>query len=107
MDFKQQLSEYNATLSTLQNQCSEAERQVIVAETNLKNLIEHKNTVIEECEAFAGVSIDQVPTLIEQKKNELTAIMTELSTIDTNGPVTQEKLDAIQAIVDKYAINPV
>ena len=51
--------------------------------------------------------MDKVPEVLNQKKEELDAIMTKLASIDTTGPVTQEKLDAIKAITDEFAINPV
>jgi hypothetical protein len=45
--------------------------------------------------------------LAKQKTEELDAIMAKLATIDTTGPVTQEKLDAIKAIADEFSVNPV
>lgn len=107
MDFKEQYQSYDQKLNQLKAQCAEAEKQSIVAETNLNNLRQQKETLIEECEAFAGVSIDEVPEVLKQKKEELDAIMAKLSVLDTTGPVTQEKLDAIKAIADEFSINPV
>ena len=107
MDFKEQYQSYEQKLNQLKAQCAEAEKQAIVAETNLNNLRHQRETLIEECEAFAGVSIDKVPEVLKQKKEELDAIMAKLITIDTTGPVTQEKLDAIKAIADEFSVNPV
>lgn len=104
MDFKEQYQGYDQKLNELKNQCAEAEKQAIVAETNLNNLRQQKDRIVEECEAFAGVSIDNVPALIAEKKTELDAIMAKLMTIDTQGPITQAKLDAIKAITDEFAI---
>lgn len=107
MDFKEQYQNYEQKLNQLKNQCSEAEKQAIVAETNLNNLRQQRETLVEECETFAGVSIDKVPEVLKQKTEELDAIMAKLATIDTTGPVTQEKLDAIKAIADEFSVNPV
>lgn len=107
MDFKEQYQSYDQRLNQLKSQCTEAEKQAIIAETNLNNLRQQRETLIEECEAFAGVPMDKVPEILAQKQEELDTIMTKLATLDTTGPVTQEKLDAIKAIVDEFAINPV
>lgn len=104
MDFKEQYQSYDKKLNELKNQCAEAEKQAIVAETNLNNLRQQKDRIVEECEAFAGVSIDNVPALIAEKKTELDAIMAKLMTIDTQGLITKDKLDAIKAITDEFAI---
>ena len=107
MDFKEQYQNYDQQLNQLKSQCTEAEKQAIIAETNLNNLRQQRETLIEECEAFAGVPMDKVPEVLNQKKEELEAIMTKLASLDTTGPVTQEKLDAIKAITDEFAVNPV
>lgn len=107
MNFKEQYQSYDQKLNQLKVQCAEAEKQAIIAETNLNNLKQHKETLIEECEAFAGVSIDEVPEVLKHKKEELDAIMAKLSTIDTTGPVTQDKLDTIKAIANEFSVNPV
>lgn len=107
MDFKEQYQSYDQKLNQLKLQCTEAEKQAIVAETNLNNLRRQRETIVEECEAFAGVSIDKVPEVLDQKKEELEAIMSKLATLDTTGPITQEKLDAIKAIADEFSVNPV
>lgn len=104
MDFKEQYQNYDKTLTDLKSKCVEAEKQAIIAETNLNNLRKQREQLIEECEAFAGVSMSQVPEVLAQKKEELDAIMAKLTSIDTSGPVTQEKLDAIKAITDEFGI---
>lgn len=107
MDFKEQYQSYDQKLNQLKLQCTEAEKQAIIAETNLNNLRKQREQIIEECETFAGVSIDKVPDVLKQKKEELDTIMSKLATIDTTGPVTQAKLDAIKALADEFSVNPV
>lgn len=104
MDFKEQYQSYDKTLNDLKNQCAEAEKQAIIAETNLDNMRKQREQLIEECEAFAGVPMDKVPEVLTQKKEELDAIMAKLIAIDTTGPITQDKLDAIKAITDEFAV---
>lgn len=107
MDLKAQLDEYNNKLSELQKQCSQAEKDVIVAETNLNNLTKQKATLVQECETFAGTTFSEIPELLQQKNQELTAIMSRIAGIDVNGPITQEKLDELDAIMKEFGIQPV
>lgn len=107
MDFKEQYQNYEQKINQLKSQCTEAEKQAIIAETNLNNLRHQREDIIEECETFAGVPMDKVPEVLQQKTEELEAIMTKLSSIDTTGPVTQEKLDVIKTIADEFSVNPV
>ena len=107
MNFKEQYQNYDNKLNELKAQCTEAEKQAIVAETNLTNLRAQREQLVEECEVFAGVPMDKVPEILNQKKEELDAIMSILSSIDVIGPITQEKLNTIKSIVDEFSINPV
>jgi hypothetical protein len=107
MDFKEKYQDYNQKINQLKVQCTEAEKQTIIAETNLNNLVQQRASLIQECEAFAGVSIDQAPEVLKQKQEELDAIMAKLSVLDTTGPITQAKLDAIKAIADEFLATPV
>ena len=105
MDFKEQYESYNQKLKELKSQCAEAERQAIVYETNLNNLRQQKKQLIQECKTLAGVPMDKVSDLLEEKKKELDAIMSKLSMIDTsNSQITQEKLDAIKLIAKEFSI---
>ena len=106
MDFKEEYQKYNSILSNLKTKCTEAEKQIIILETNLTNLKEQKKKLIEECEAFAGTTMDKIPELLNQKKEELDAIMSKLSMIDVSDSViTQDKLNAIKAITEQYSIS--
>lgn len=107
MDFKEQYQNYDQKLNELKAQCTEAEKQAIVAETNLNNLRQQREQLVEECEAFAGVPMERIPEVLNQKKEELEAIMSKLATIDTTGPITQDRLDVIKAIADEFSVNPV
>ena len=104
MAFKEQFQQYDNILTQLKNQCAESEKLAIVAETNVKNLKEQKDQLINECETFAGVPMAQIPELLTQKTDELTAIMNKLGTINVSGPITQQTLDAIKKLTKEFDI---
>lgn len=106
-DIKMQLEEYSRKLDDLQKQCAQAEKDAIVADTNYNNLVNSRQQLIEECEAFAGVSFDDIPTLLQQKQDELSAVMSRLANIDTTGPITQDKLNELDAVMSEFGIQPV
>lgn len=102
--FKEKYESYQSTLQNLKSQCTQAEKNAIVAETNLKTLQEQRTKLIEECEQFAGVSIDKVPAMLESKKKELDEIMSKLATIDISGDITEDTVADIESIVTEYNI---
>ena len=104
MDFKEKYQSYEGVLLKLQEEYTNAERQAIIGETNLTNLCNQRDKLVEECEASTGVSINQVSDIISIKESELDSLMTRLSTIDISDPITQDKLDAIKSIVTDFSI---
>lgn len=109
MDFKEQYKLYENKINELKTQYATAEKQAIVAETNLANLRNTKATLIEECEVYTGVSIDEVPEVLQAKKEELENIMSKLLAIniDTTETITQEQIDSITNIINEFNINTV
>lgn len=105
MDFKDNYQDYESILATLQKECLEAEKKVLVGETNLTNLSNQKDKLVKECEAMTGVPIDEVSNIIAAKEAELSGLMAKLSLVDINDPVTPEKLDTIKAIVSEFSLN--
>lgn len=95
---------YENTLNSLREQCAQAEKNAIVAETTLKSLKERKESIIQECEKFAGVKMDKIPAMLDKKKEELDAIMTKLGSIDLEGEVTKDTLADIEAIMQEFGI---
>lgn len=107
MAYANQLKAYEKTLVDLKAKCDEAEKNKITAEANLKIYQEQRDNLIAECEQYAGVPIDNVPELLEQKVTELTSIMTELEALDFRTKViTEEDVQKIEAIIQKYNIIP-
>lgn len=106
-DIKTTLDEYNKKLEALQKQCSQAEKDAIVAETNYQNLIKQKEQVIEELEVFAGVPFDQVSELLKKEQESLDEIMSRLSAINVNAPMTDEVLKELDSIMADFNIQPV
>jgi len=103
MEFKKKYQAYEKTLSELQEEYTNAERQAIIGETNLTNLCHQRDKLVEECEALTGVSIDKVDDIITAKEGELDNLMAKLSLIDISDPITPQKLDAIKAVVAEFS----
>lgn len=95
---------YENTLNSLKEQCAQAEKNAIVAETNLTSLQEQRKKLIEECEKFTGMPIEQVPDVLDKKKAELEDIMNKLGSIDIEGEITKDTLEHINDIVKEYNI---
>ena len=104
LDVINQLNDYSKKLDTLQKQCTEAEKDSIIAETNYKNLIKQKEQLVDELEAFAGTSFDQIPDLLNKEQDTLQGIMDRLSGIDVNAPVTSEVLKELESIIADFNI---
>lgn len=104
LSFNDQMQAFEARLNSLQAQCSEAEKNCIVAETNLKSLRERQAQLIHDCEELAGCTIDKVPEYLNTEAKAIEEIMTRLDGIDLNGEITPETLQAIEAIVADYSI---
>ena len=102
-DIKMQLNEYSQKLDNLQKQCAEAEKDDIVAETNYKTLIKQKEQLVDELEAFAGVSFDQIPEQLKQEQDTLQGIMDRLSAV-TSTPVTPEVIKELESIMTDFNI---
>lgn len=100
--FKKQYEDYQDTLNTLQSQCAQAEKNAIVAETNLKTLTEQHKKLVEECEKFAGVPLERVPDMLDQKEAELKDIMDKLNAVDITGKITEDTLNGINDIIKEY-----
>lgn len=107
MAYANQLKAYEQKLADLKAKCDEAEKNKITAEANLKIYQEQRDNLIAECEQYAGVPIDQVSELLEQKVIELSSIMTELESIDFRTKViTEEDVQKVEAVMQKYNIIP-
>ena len=102
--FAEQYQAYENTLKSLREQCAQAEKDAIVAETNLKSLQEQREKLIQECEKFTGMPIEKVPEVLNQKKAELEDIMNKLGGIDIEGEITKDTLVNIESIMKEYNI---
>jgi hypothetical protein len=103
-DVRLQLNDYSKKLDALQKQCAEAEKDAIIAETNYKSLIKQKEQLVDELEAFAGTSFDQVPELLKKEQDTLQGIMDRLSVVNVNGPVTPEVIKELESIMTDFGI---
>lgn len=99
-EYMDTLKGYQDTLTALSNKCADAEKEVIVAETNLNNMKKQLDDLVKEAEALAGCSIDDIPAIIEKQKQKLSSVMDKLSAIDLNDKITQRTLDEVYAVKD-------
>lgn len=106
VDVKTQLGEYKDRLDALQKQCTQAEKDAIIAETNYQNFLTQKEQLINELETFAGTSFDQVPEMLKNEQDTLQEIMNRLSAIDINGPITPEMVKELDSIMADFNIQP-
>ena len=104
-NFNASYQDYEDTLKDLSAKCADAEKNVIITETNLKKLEERKKELIEDCEQYAGTTIDKVPQIIEEKKQKLDEIMSKLGSINIDEEITDEMLSNIQEIIKEYNIS--
>ena len=100
------LEQFQKQISSLQKIADEAKTNLIVAKTNLESLTEKRDSLVQECVAYAGVPIEDVHEMIDKKKDELEKIMQKVSGImitDINN-VTQDQLDKLDSIIDEFGI---
>ena len=106
VDVKTQLGEYKNRLDALQKQCTQAEKDAIIAETNYQKFLTQKEQLINELETFAGTSFAQVPEMLKNDQDTLQEIMNRLSAIDINGPITPEMVKELDSIMADFNIQP-
>lgn len=103
-EIQDKLQMYSAKLDELQKKCAEAERDAIVAETNLKNCVQRKETLVEELEALANCSFDEIPAILQKEESELDSIMQRIMKVNISGPITQDTLDQLNSIINDFSI---
>ena len=105
MAYVDQFKQYEQKLNELKEKCEQAEKEKITAEANIKIYTEQRDRLTKECETYAGVSIENIPKLLEQKTDELESIMNEIGTIDFNTrTVTEEDVKKVEEIIQKHGI---
>lgn len=100
----EKMQSYKNTLDALSSQVAAAEKEIIVAETNYKNLVEKRDALVQECQTFIGADISQAPAMLKQKEEELEKLMQALSTIGVSGQITQDTIDSLKAVADEFNI---
>lgn len=95
MDYKAKLSEYKDKITKLSAQSESAKTDIIILESNLKQLVKQKEALEKECIENTGVSIDELPSLIQEKQEMLDKIMEQMNQIDIDNVDDIEKLNEI------------
>lgn len=98
--------QFQGKINELQQAAENAKRDLIISQTNLKSLTERRDELIQECEAYAGVSIDEVPNVLGQRQQELEDIMQRLSKINITDikSITDVQLQELDAIIHDFNI---
>ena len=103
-NIQNKLEIYNNKLNELQQKCSDAEKEIIVAETNLKSCTKQRDDLISELEAFTNCEFENIPALLEKEVNEFDSIMDRLTKINLNEPITQSTVDELNSIINDFNI---
>lgn len=103
-EMQAKLAEYSVKLEELQKKCAEAEKDAIIAETNLSNYTQQKDALVAELEAYTNCPIDEVPALLQREEAELDAIMARIMQVSLAEPT--ESLAALQSIIHDFDIQP-
>lgn len=98
------LVEYESTLNSLKDKCTEAEKKVISLESDLRNLEERKKEHIAKCEQYAGVPFADVENVLQKKTEELKTIMDQLSRINLDAnSLTDEDVNNMKKITETFS----
>lgn len=103
-DIQDKLREYGAKLDDLQKKCAEAEKDAIIAETNLQNCIQQRDLLIGELETFTNCTFDEIPALLQHEEAELDAIMEKLMQVNLSDSPSHETLAQLKNIVSTFGI---
>lgn len=104
MDFNETYQAYEATLNNMKAQCATAEKNCIVAETNLKSLEERYAKLVSDCQTVAQCPIEQIPEMLTQAQQDLTNIMHALMEVDITGEIDDQVVADIKKIMADFGI---
>ena len=101
-DMQAKLAEYSVKLEELQKKCAEAEKDAIIAETNLNNYTQQRDALIAELEAYTNCPFDEVPALLQREEAELDALMARIMQVSLNDATNS--LTQLQSIIHDFDI---
>ena len=101
-DMQSKLAEYSVKLEELQKKCAEAEKDAIIAETNLNNYTKQRDELVAELEAYANCTFDEVPALLQHEEAELDALMARIMQVNLSDTV--DSLAKLQSIIHDFDI---
>ena len=101
-EMQTKLAEYSVKLEELQKKCTEAEKDAIIAETNLNNYTQQRDALIAELEAYTNCPFDEVPALLQREEAELDALMARIMQVNLEN--STESLAQLQSIIHDFDI---
>lgn len=80
-NLEQFLKNCEAQIAELTRKCSEAEKNSIVLETEIKSLESQRDSAINECEEFIGMPFDKAQDVLDDKVSTLKKIMESVNQV--------------------------
>lgn len=94
-EYENNLNIYNQQIITKKNEIANAERELIVAQTQLKNYEQQAKDIEEECLQLTGKPIGELENVIKKSMAQLDKIMKKVVTVsetNKNSDITEEDL---------------
>lgn len=104
-EFENNLNAYNQQISVKKNEIANAERELIVAQTQLKNYEQHAKELEEECIRITGRPIGELEDVIAESMAKLDNIMKKViavSDADKTDMTDEEVQEVAQYITDNF-----
>jgi hypothetical protein len=106
-EYEEKMTGYNNIITTAKKSCEKADKDLLVAETQLQQHEERKKQLEEQCLAVAGVPIDQLDQIIEQNTTKLDTLTAFISVKFGNGTiatVAESDVEELKNFVDNNGI---
>lgn len=107
-EYEQTLNKYKQDIAATNSNIATAEKDLIIAQTQLKNQEEMMAEVEKECQALTGKPIAEIETVITESMTQLEKIMNKVSEVITTtsnnpGAISDTDLqDAVQFATEEF-----
>ena len=103
------LKNIQSMIDNLENSLNDAQNKKIATDVHLQNAQQEYDSLQQQLTEMTGLSdMSQIETYIKDKQTELSAIVSDVSTItshiNTNYTYTEADVVALKGIIDKYNI---
>ena len=97
--FEKVLNEYSQQIAAKKSEIASAERELIVAQTELNNYKKQAEEIEDQCLTLTGKPISELDNLITSSIQELEKVMGEITATSQNG-LSDELRDSMQFQVE-------